>query len=242
MSLFLNGLQTQVQLLSAILLLLVLLLTTGTWVHNICVHSTCVHMRASVIHELTSPFLLPVLADHETSPWKNHENTTALRAHQSAWWGCYLENVNLFHIIYICTSANLISQPLPLHKTTPSSPEAGDHAGAHGLPPPHPVPPAPQKDTDAPSSCPPTPPRKLAFTRVVRITVYLHCLTMEMLSIASAKPCSIATHKILLSCSRGLKDWKIIRVMPLDIYQTATLTVILQFPQVFLWASLFWNQ
>lgn len=129
-----------------------------------------------------------------------------LRAHQSAQCSGYLENVNFLHVLYVSPSANLISQPLPLHKTTPSSSAVGDHAGAHGPSPPHPVPPAPQKDTDAPSICPLTPPRGLAFTRVVRSTVYLHCLTTKLLLISSVKPCSTATHKIPLSCSHGLKD------------------------------------
>lgn len=181
---------------------------------------------------LTSLFLLPVLQgrvlqNHEASPWKSHENTTAVRVHQSAQWGRYLEKVNFLHVLYVSPSANYISQPLPLHKTTVSSPAAGDHAGAHGSPPPHPVPPAPQKDTGAPSICPLTPPRRLAFTRVVTSTVYLHRLTTEMLSISGVtKPPFPALTDSRTEKSSGL--------MPLNIYQTAMLTVILQFPQVFL--------
>lgn len=70
----------------------------------------------------------------------------------------------------------------------------------------------------------------LAFIGVVRSTVYLHCLKTEKLSISTVKPCTSAIHKTLFSCSHRLQEWKIFRVMPLNIYQTARFTPIMQFP------------
>lgn len=86
-------------------------------------------MQVSYMSLLASLFLLPVLRgrvlqNHEASLWKNHENATAVGAHQSAQWSGYLGNVHLLHVLYISPLASLVSQPLLLHKTTPSSPDS----------------------------------------------------------------------------------------------------------------------
>lgn len=161
---------------------------------------------------LTGLFLLPVLQswvlhqqDHEASPWRYHENTTAEGAWQFAQWGGYLENVNFLHVLYVIPSVLLISQPLPLHRFAPLPAAAGDHVGVHGPPLPHHVPPAPQRDPGAPNSCPLTPPKGLPLTRVNRSAAFLHRLTRQMLSTFTAKPCCNATHKISLSALTDLR-------------------------------------
>lgn len=107
---------------------------------------------------------------------KKHENTTAVRAHQSAQWGGYLENVNFLDILYVSLGLCHSTKPLSVPQ---QQRDGGPCAPAHGAPPPYPILSGPQKDTGAPSICPLTPPRELAFIRVVRSTVHLHYLIRD---------------------------------------------------------------
>lgn len=161
------------------------------------------------------------LKNHAT-PWNKHGNAT--RAHQSAHWDGYLENAN-FWTLYICLSAPDTPQSpsqLPSSKgscrsiwTSPSTSctfwSSKGQWCSHNL-------------------CPYPTPRGQAFIRVFRSTVYLHCLTAEMLLISSVQPCSTAIQKIIFSCSHRFKEWKTTRVMPFNIYQIAKFTLIVQFP------------
>lgn len=166
---------------------------------------------------LTSLFLLPllqhgILQNHEASLRKKHENATAVRVHQHA-QGCgYLEDVNFLHVLYIsqpCFSAPATPQNQAQFSgsrrsrwstwTFPSTPCTSCFLKGHWC-----------SQYLSPDST-----KGTGITRVVGSTVYLHCLT-ETISISRVKLCSTTTHKIPLSCSLRLKEWKIITV-PLNI-------------------------
>lgn len=142
------------------------------------------------------------LQNHEALPWKKAWKHYSCKSSPICPVGWVFGECKYFgHSIYA-------SQPLPLHETPPSSPAAENHAGAHGPPPLYPILSGPQKDTGASSICPVSPPRELAFIRVVRSTVYLHRLIRDAFNCQcqTLQYCHPQNPLFLLSQIRGMKN------------------------------------